>query len=392
MSWSQRWATVMGGFVLAVATGCAATTAPPPEPTQTPSPNATVTVTATATPSEATLQGALAIVSPAVVRFDVSVCGGFGSGTGFLVGEDLVATAAHVVGDVVQGRITRAKKSSGFDVVAVDERNDVALVWSQAPLGGRPVELSTDLPSVGQPVATVGYSLGGNVSFHEGVVNGLDRKSVIEGRTLVGLIEHSAEALPGDSGAPLIDVEGHVVGIQDAGIEIVAGQRLAVSAGVIEDLVDGWDTSRAPVVEEADCGIIVDSEGEEYDLEHFTDPEVGAWNTLLTRAAALNRGDWSAAASQWAVPRDPDEIKAGSDESQLSDLMPQDMWRENGRPVVWATMVTTQPEGMGPTARPLETCTVWSVEYTFKKKNGLWLLTGSRRHNGEEASRPCQSE
>ncbi len=397
--WSRRLAFdgsrapfVVSLLAALVAAGCTATTQQSPAPVE-PQPTNTITVTSSPVVPP-TLQDAYRAVQPAVVRIDGSGCAGFGSGTGFLVGRGVVATAAHVILDNEHGRITRARKASAYTVVALDEKSDIALLSVDSPIGGSPVEISTEKLSVGDAVATVGYSLGGSESFHDGVVNGLNRKAEImahdgSSRTAVGLIEHSAEALSGDSGAPLIIATGEVVGVHDAGIEYMAGQRLAVPASAVTDLLDGWDRTATSVLSTEVCDEVFSLGGERIDTTDFSSVEVDAWNTLLVRAEAINRADWAAAAAQYATSREPSDLEAGSAESQFTELLPLDMWRKDGRPVIWAQFQTTQPEGKGPKERPDETCTIWSVEYHFRMKSGLWLLTDSTPHRGMPTSEPC---
>ena len=69
---------------------------------------------------------------------------------------------------------------------------------------------------VGDPVFAVGHPLGLVDSLTAGVVSGLDRSVPVPGGTLNGLIQFDAAVNPGNSGGPLLNRNGQVVGIVTA--------------------------------------------------------------------------------------------------------------------------------------------------------------------------------
>jgi S1-C subfamily serine protease len=100
-------------------------------------------------------------------------------------------------------------------VLAADPGRDLALLRVDAD-GLRPASFAapTDV-RVGDPVVAVGFALGldGDPSVTVGVVSALNRTSADEDRALKGLIQTDAPISSGNSGGPLVNSLGQVVGI-----------------------------------------------------------------------------------------------------------------------------------------------------------------------------------
>ena len=85
---------------------------------------------------------------------------------------------------------------------------------------------------IGDEVFAIGHPLGLVDSLTAGVVSGLDRTfKVGNGRTLAGLIQFDAAVNPGNSGGPLVNSQGQVVGIvtgiaNPAGVDDFRGHQL----------------------------------------------------------------------------------------------------------------------------------------------------------------------
>src|SRR5665647_2493456 len=154
-------------------------------------------------------------VSSGVVRIQATTCDGGGVGTGFLIAPNLVATVAHVVNESAALNLTAGEKgaagtTSGV-VVGIDPSADVALVRLSRPMQGHVFTMAALPPSVGQEVAAIGFPVGDPMTFTRGTVSGLDRTIPIENVTRSGLIETDAPLNPGNSGGPLLSVDGQVV-------------------------------------------------------------------------------------------------------------------------------------------------------------------------------------
>jgi S1-C subfamily serine protease len=172
-----------------------------------------------------------------------------GSGSGFAVklsrnqkkqlGDGVIVTNAHVAGESQSFDFHFA---GGFDVKAVpllvDEAADIAfLKIDESPKVSLP--LRTSQPDLGESVVAIGSPYGFECSVSAGIVSGLERS--IEGgsgsKVLGDMIQTDAFITNGNSGGPLLDMTGRVVGMNTVGID-GSGKgnwlNFAVPAAVIE--------------------------------------------------------------------------------------------------------------------------------------------------------------
>jgi S1-C subfamily serine protease len=179
---------------------------------------------ATATPRPSFASQAYANILPSVVRIRALTQTTDGTregslGTGVVIDESgLILTALHVVRDAVGVEVTFYDGStSPAAVIAKVPENDLAVL--------RPREIPDDLQPavlagsgglrVGDEVFAVGNPFGITNSLTAGVVSGLNRsfKSPKTGQVMTGLIQFDAAVNPGNSGGPLVNRDGEVVGI-----------------------------------------------------------------------------------------------------------------------------------------------------------------------------------
>lgn len=133
-------------------------------------------------------------------------------GSGFIVGDgNVVVTNAHVTGRCNQIRVRFGDLVARGDLVAVNSDDDLAVIRVQA-LKGMPAALRTDEPRIGEPVMVAGYPLAGLLSSDIIVSTGI--VSATAGlRGDKSRLQTSAPVQPGNSGGPLIDDKGNVLGI-----------------------------------------------------------------------------------------------------------------------------------------------------------------------------------
>ena len=133
-----------------------------------------------------------------------------GRGTAFYVGGGEWLTAAHVVGDAATVTLYNGTDAMSATVVGNDTGADLALLRSRVGVGSAPLELTRSVvPRAGQPANVVGFPLYDAVSASvtRGVVSRLEH--LLTGTVVVT----DAATNPGNSGGPLVDDCGRVLGV-----------------------------------------------------------------------------------------------------------------------------------------------------------------------------------
>lgn len=145
-----------------------------------------------------------------------------GVGTGVVISDEgMILTNLHVVWGAQRLQITFADGTeSSAQVIATQPNNDLAVLKPQKiPDDLQPAVLGSSRGVVpGDAVAVIGFPFGMGPSVSSGVVSGLNREFRNEkgDRQMTGLIQFDAAANPGNSGGPLINMNGEVIGIVTA--------------------------------------------------------------------------------------------------------------------------------------------------------------------------------
>jgi len=170
----------------------------------------------------------------------------FSAGSGWIIDADgIIVTNHHVIEDagniyvtLDDGRIFTAES------VRSDSLTDIAIIYIDAQeLPAADVSDCCDL-KVGQPVAAIGNALGRGISLKGGWISRLDVTVTAGGLTNYGLIETDAAINEGNSGGPLVNMNGEVIGITsikliDVSVEGV-GYAISMDTAlpVIQELIE----------------------------------------------------------------------------------------------------------------------------------------------------------
>ena len=173
-----------------------------------------------------------------------------GVGSGVVISEEgVILTNLHVVQGAKRIQVTFADGTeSEALVIGVQPENDLAVIKAKRlPDDLQPATLgSSQNLQPGDEVVAVGFPFGIGPSVSAGVVSGLNRSFGSEGKTMMrGLIQADAAANPGNSGGPLINMAGEVVGIVTAILNPTAARTFIgiVFAATIESAGGGMGVS-----------------------------------------------------------------------------------------------------------------------------------------------------
>ena len=321
--------------------------------------------------------------SDGVVRIDTVSCGGQGVGTGFLLSPTLVATVNHVIDQAAVISLEANGQHTTGTVIGADPATDLALVQTAQPLPGHVFSLATAPPPVGTRVAAIGFPLGQPITFTQGGISGLDRSIPINGTTRSGLIETDTPLNPGNSGGPLIDPTGAVVGLVDAQLTQANGIAYAVPAAQASPAFATWQ--RTPqATPPASCA---DAKGPSADSTpqiDATGPASGPLGALATYFTGINTGDYAAA---YAVlgprlqhnssPSDYARTLATSFDMDFSVLGVNDDGTSVG---IGLAFTSLQASAQGPSG---DTCDRWTLDYRMiQDPTGAWRIDGATPRNG----------
>lgn len=167
-------------------------------------------------PALGDFQNAVNADKNSVVRIEGLGCGGLVAGSGFVVGNGLVATNAHVVAGINAPYVEDVNGRHAGRVVYFDPNLDFAVLRTSG-LAGVPLKLDLNQISPGTPGAVLGYPGGG--AFNAGAAavlaefNATGHNIYGNGATLRAVYEIQADIIPGNSGGPLVSEGGSVMGV-----------------------------------------------------------------------------------------------------------------------------------------------------------------------------------
>jgi serine protease Do len=160
-------------------------------------------------------------------------------GTGFVFGDGTIVTNAHVVGTADRVNVVYTEDESRInDVSGTDSFSDLAAIdAADAPTSATPLSLAKSEPAIGTRVAVIGGPFGLRGSLSSGVVSGVNRliPNPRANFLLPNALQTDAPVNPGNSGGPLVTLDGTVLGVVNSG----RGDNIAfaISAATVQRVV-----------------------------------------------------------------------------------------------------------------------------------------------------------
>ena len=258
-------------------------------------------------------------------------------GTGVIFSPDgYFVTNYHVVQG---GTECRAMLDSGHSYeafyVAGDEQNDLAVLKMDCS-DALPAATfgDSELLTVGDDVYAIGNPLG--IEFRgtltNGIISAIDRDVLVDGRTM-NLIQTNAELNSGNSGGPLINQYGQVVGINVVKMSsrrsTVEGLGFAIPSATMErlvnDLLTYGESQPEPMI-----GVSVDSFGTEVEPDLWGIGVLKVERDSPAERAGVQVGDYIIAADSETVSSSRDLLRVRR-RYHVGDAMPLTLWRDGER-------------------------------------------------------------
>jgi len=157
-------------------------------------------------------------------------------GTGFIVNkEGYIVTNAHLLYQATElNVITYNQEKIEGQLIGYDISKDLALIKIPGKYEFLELEDSNRI-SLGEKVIAIGNPLGLQFSVTEGIVSGVHRKGINE---LEAYIQTDAALNPGNSGSPLINREGKVIGINNFKINRGENLGFALESNYIKETIN----------------------------------------------------------------------------------------------------------------------------------------------------------
>ncbi|PSP93932.1 serine protease [Halobacteriales archaeon QS_4_62_28] len=169
-----------------------------------------------------------------------------GQGSAFVYSDDYLVTNQHVVGRAE--KVYVQYRDSGWieaPVVETDVYSDLAVLEvNRKPDSASTLPFVEEEPGIGTEVVAIGNPFGLSGSVSAGIISGVDRTlPAANGFSIPDAVQTDSAANPGNSGGPLVDLDGRIVGVINSGggDNIAFGISAALTKRVVPALIEEGD-------------------------------------------------------------------------------------------------------------------------------------------------------
>jgi S1-C subfamily serine protease len=243
-------------------------------------------------------------------------------GTGIVIdaADGLVLTNNHVIDQATSVTVTPVTSGKSYParVLGYDPADDIALLQVRGAAGLTAVRTGdSSLVDVGTPVLAIGNEAGqgGSPTVAPGVISSLGRTIVASDQTshltetLHGMLQTSADIRPGDSGGPLANAAGEVIGIDTAagGSTVYSGYAIPIKAAlpIARQIAAGRAGGHVQLGLPAFLGVLLPDSSS-------SDPKVQAGQEMRQAGAVSGSGSGCTNGDASAVPAQVAPIRSGA--------------------------------------------------------------------------------
>jgi S1-C subfamily serine protease len=240
-------------------------------------------------------------------------------GTGFVIdaAKGLVLTNNHVIDGATSVAVTPVASGKSYQakIVGYDQSDDVAVLKLQDAAGLKAVRIGdSSHVTVGTPVLAIGNEAGqgGPPTVAPGVISSLNRTIEASDQssglteTLYGMLQTNANIRPGDSGGPLANAAGQVIGIDTAagGSTIYSGYAIPINQAlsIAAQITAGHPSAGIQIGLPAFLGVLVPNSSST-DPRHQASQEQRQTGSVISSGHGCLAGDATAAPAKVAPAR-----------------------------------------------------------------------------------------
>lgn len=191
-------------------------------------------------PDVASFNSVIASARDSVVEIEGRSCGGIGVGSGFIVAPNYIVTNAHVVAGMRYPYVQDIDGRHSAEVVAFNPDLDIAVLRTDR-LQGKSLPLSSQTAQVDTPGVALGYPGGGPFTAQPAAIierfTALGKDIYEESQTRRDVYALKSDIEPGNSGGPLLDSDGQVIGVIFARSTVYEQVGYALSSPAVQQIV-----------------------------------------------------------------------------------------------------------------------------------------------------------